>query len=626
MKLRKWSIILVTIIMIGTGFYTAASVNNQHVDIIEISRSFSSPTITYEDNKYIINLKGTNNYLDGIPFFSETFEYPLGTKIKSIRCSYNPFVETVLPNKIIANKNPIPPSYNKPNWRENTSVEYSIYNIKKFAGINRNGEETLFLTVELYPIQYSNSILRTTNYISLNIEVEEPVSPMSFPDKYDLLIVSYDDFTDLLAPLVNHKNSIGIKTKLVSLSDIYNGIYFPVQGRDGAEKIKYFIKNAREEWGIKYVLLVGNYWRIPVRYSHLETDKGTPFEELSFVSDLYYADIYDANGNFSSWDTDNDGIYGEWPYMMNMEDNIDMAPDIYVGRLACTSRFEVETMVDKIITYENTTYNSKWFNRMVVVGGDTFDKNWENGTDYNEGEIATEKAIEYMDGFTPVRIWASLGNLTTENIIDEISKGCGFTYFCGHGNPRSWGTHNNGDYHNWTEGLYNRDMLRFSNKDMYPILMVGGCHNSEIDVTPINFIKGLLKEGLHYFSTDPEDFGSYWFYNWVPECWSWYFVKVRNGGAIASMGSTGYGGVNIGDNDRDGTPDCIEGADGWFETLFFKLYNRDRVDILGETYGQTILDYINNFPVYKDRYDAKIIQTHILLGDPSLKIGGYPIE
>ena len=39
---------------------------------------------------------------------------------------------------------------------------------------------------------------------------------------------------------------------------------------------------------------------------------------------------------------------------------------------------------------------------------------------------------------------------------------------------------------------------------MYPILLVGGCHNSEIDVTPINIIRGFLKEKFHYFSTGSE--------------------------------------------------------------------------------------------------------------------------
>ncbi|MEA3458427.1 MAG: C25 family cysteine peptidase, partial [Candidatus Thermoplasmatota archaeon] len=407
------------------------------------------------------------------------------------------------------------------------------------------------------------------------------------------------------------KNSRGISTKLVTLSEIYDSFYFSVQGRDNPEKIKYFIKDAKENWGVTYVMLVGNFRKMPIRYTHLETDTGGTYEELEFISDLYYADLYDSEGNFSNWDSDEDGVYGEWPYpaQQTMEDAVDLSPDVYVGRLACMYDFEVKTLVKKIIDYEENAYGSDWFNKMIVVGGDTFDKSWEEGTDYNEGEEANKKALEIMEGFDAVKIWASIGNLTTTNIQNEISKGAGFLYFVGHGNPRNWGTHVNGDYKNWTEGIFNKDMLKFSNDGMYPILLVGGCHNSEFDVTPLNLLKNPKKSWI--FST------------WVPECWSWFFVKKSSGGAIASIGSIGYGGVNIGDHNSNDIPDCIEGADGWFETQFFRLYNEENIDFLGETYGQTITDYVNNFPVYSDRYDCKIVETHVLFGDPSLKIGGY---
>ena len=112
-----------------------------------------------------------------------------------------------------------------------------------------------------------------------------------------------------------------------------------------------------------------------------------------------------------------------------MEDTVDLAPDVFVGRLACMFGFEVRTMVNKIIDYETNTYGSEWFNTIIVGGGDTFDKSWEGGTDYNEGEEANEKALEYMTGFDPVRIYASLGNLQTATIHDEISDGAGFLCF-----------------------------------------------------------------------------------------------------------------------------------------------------------------------------------------------------
>ena len=55
-----------------------------------------------------------------------------------------------------------------------------------------------------------------------------------------------------------------------------------MQGRDVAERIKYFIKNSLDTWNIKYVLLIGGIDKLPIR----ETWLG----ELVVPTDLYYAD------------------------------------------------------------------------------------------------------------------------------------------------------------------------------------------------------------------------------------------------------------------------------------------------------------------------------------------------
>jgi hypothetical protein len=593
----------------------------------EFSQEFSMPEIKDNDEFLNIRLKEANSFIKStgepiLPIFLKTFEFPLGTRIKEINCICSKTEEIHLTKEIISASKPISWNYEKDRidlekneeiYNSNQLFPKSEYSYKLSGGLNRNNKPTTFLTVQLNPIRYapSKDSMEFVKSMKLEITYAEPKNPLVLPDEYDLLIISYDKYASLLEPLVLHKNSRGISTKLVTLSEIYDSFYFPAQGRDNPEKIKYFIKDAKENWGVTYVMLVGNFRKMPIRYTHLETDTGGTYEELEFISDLYYADLYDSEGNFSNWDSDEDGIYGEWPYpaQQAMEDAVDLSPDVYVGRLACMYGFEVKTLVKKIIDYEENAYGSDWFNKMIVVGGDTFDKNWEDGTDYNEGEEANKKALEIMEGFDAVKIWASSGNLTTVNIQNEISKGAGFLYFVGHGNPRNWGTHVNGDYKNWTEGIFNKDMLKFSNDGMYPILMVGGCHNSEFDVTPLNLLKNPKKSWI--FST------------WVPECWSWFVVKKSGGGAIASIGSIGYGGVNIGDRNSNDIPDCIEGADGWFETQFFRVYNEENIDFLGETYGQTITDYVNNFPVYSDRYECKIVETHVLFGDPSLKIGGY---
>ena len=615
--------------------------HSNDIDIIHLEFDVSSPKLTSNTERTLIHFDEAQHTIGlvgspMIPVIKKTVELPFTSQIDSVDlfCDFTESIQLISPiAPLIKNQKPQadttsatwfnPEVYLVDSWYPNNIVSYHLS-----SGLNRENQQVTFLHIQIALAQYNpvKQLVKTVQHADVNITYVLPHSPVQFPDEYDMVIITSDEFAPLLSPLVTHKNSVGVQTKLVTKSEVFDGTYFPVEGRDEAEHLKYFIKNAREQWGCIYVLLVGNFQKMPVRYSCLETDTGGSYEELHFVSDLYFMDLYDAQGGFSSWDTDGDGRFAEWPYpeQAPMADEVDMSPDVYVGRLACMNKAEVKTMVDKIITYETTTFGSEWFHRFVLAGGDTFDKSWEDGTDYNEGEVATQQAIDDMSGFTPVKLWASLDTLFTDAIIDEISKGAGFTYFVGHGNPRHWSTHYNGEYQNWTEGLYNRDMDLFTNKDRYPILMVGGCHNSEIDVTPLNILQGILSEGLFgYFATDPGHFGSYWTSNWVPECWSWYFVKVPDGGAIASMGSVGYGGVNIGDHDENGVADCIEGADGWFETQFFRLYNQEGIDILGQTYGQTVADYVENYPVFTDRYDAKIVQTHILLGDPSLKIGGY---
>ena len=607
---------------------TTVGMKNKYVHpslkTLKISYSFSAPEIVNNGDFVNIHIKEANSIRQDVgkpflPVVLKTLEFPFGTHIVDISCTY-PFVkESKLLKKIMPSSNPI--YYDKKrNLQidarcENTLFPDTWYDYSLSAGLNKNKNRVTSLLLYIYPVRYncSSNTISYIDSVELKITYEEPLQPMfSTNDKYDLLIITYPTFVHALKPLIQHKNSHGIQTKLVTLWEIYRGTYFSVQGRDKPEKIKYFIKNAVESWGITYVMLVGDFRKMPIRYSHLETDTGDEYEELKFISDLYYADIYDSEGNFSSWDSDNNDIFGEWPYPENssMKDLVDLDPDVYVGRLACKNVVEVRNIVKKIISYEENTCGSSWFNNMIVCGGDTFNNSWENGTDFNEGEEANEKALEYMNDFTPIRLWASLGNLTTSNIGAAINRGAGFLYFAGHGNPRNWATHNNGDYESWTEGFMNRDVLKLSNKNKYPVLMVGGCHNSQFDVNMLNLFRNYTHAMI--FST------------WVPECWGWVFVKKHNGGAIASIGSTGYGGVNIGDANNNSVPDCIEGADGWFETEFFRQYGQENVSILGEAYGQTVRNYIHNFSIYSNRYDCKIVETHVLFGDPSLRIGGYP--
>jgi hypothetical protein len=152
----------------------------------------------------------------------------------------------------------------------------------------------------------------------------------SYSQDYDMVIISPEIFSDEIQQLIEHKNSVGIHSILKTTEDIYN----EYDGVDKAEQIKYFIMDAIEEHNIKYVLLIGGRkgqtfrWHIPARYSNVFDG----FMHYKFLSDLYFADIYDKNDDFEDWDSNDNQIYSEWNDD-NIEDVVYFLSVISLGRL-----------------------------------------------------------------------------------------------------------------------------------------------------------------------------------------------------------------------------------------------------------------------------------------------------
>ena len=454
----------------------------------------------------------------------------------------------------------------------------------------------LFVFSSIFPVMNAGSMNKKTSVNNSNTIVCET-------DDYDLLIITIDSYVEPLNKLKTHKESFGIRTNIVTVSQIYQEI--GSTGRDNPEKIKYYIKNCADLSNIEFVLLVGNFKKVPVRYVHNQ-DVQQGFNEPTFISELYYADIYDSEGGFSSWDSDGDGVFGEWiddGVATEAEDkDIDLYPDVYVGRLACRNKVEVKTMVDKIITYETGAYGQDWSNRIVVAAGDTYPK-----YPTNEGEENTKHVLENMSDYDQTTLWTSDGTLTgVQDIIREINKGCGFLYFDGHANPFQWSTHPPEESKVWIRGLSILTMSLLMNKNMYPICVVGGCHNNQFDV----HLGKLLEDPYYYFT-------------FIPECWGWKLTRKIGGGSIATIGCSGLGMTK---EDKD----SFRGAGDFLEPSYFYEIGVNKTEYLGMAWGNAISGYLDEFPIDWNTpaagdyaIDAKSVQQSVLLGDPSLKIGGY---
>lgn len=401
------------------------------------------------------------------------------------------------------------------------------------------------------------------------------LSMLSNSNDYDMLIISTSLYSNYILPLINHKNSLGVKTFLKMTEEIYNNY----EGRDNAEKIKYFIKEAKEVYNINYVLIIGGALDIPGRYTHIyfnePFDYPTP-DEWVFTSDFYYADLYDQTGSFSSWDSNENNVFAEYNWNGNTDD-IDLVPDVYIGRLACIDEIQVQNCVNKIILYETEkSWEQHWFKNLVMIAGDGIPFDQEN---IDESEYLQELIINNMDGFIPNRLWATNGGLSNAyNINDAINKGAGFVFFNGHGSHNLWVTYLHNSYVMVPPGCYKVSHInQLTNNKSLPIIISDACHHLQYDL--------------------------------YDDCFGWSFVSNPNGGSIAFIGGSdvdlAYAGTRI-----------IEKGIEKLCLKISKLY-LNGITTLGDLWGRGVIEYQ---PVDNDIVDLlTIIQNH-LIGDPSLQI------
>ncbi len=571
-------------VLFSASMITLSSQNVRETKKLEIF--FSCPSFHNDGDYIMIDILDATSLLVTpgnplLPYSSLYLSFPLGTKILDIDVSYSRVTEFKIDKKV----HPAPQrvlldgQLSSATCFENQDIYHSDvmypdekYSYRTATGLD-NGKHVTILTVQIYPLRYfplAGKIMHSQK-VSLDIEYDTPSkSSFSPQQKYQLIILSPNEFYDALKPLVDHKGMMNISSCIFNIEEI------PREGKDEQENIKYFIKEAIENWGTQYVLLVGGMNYFPVRHTHVQL----PEDNEVFVSDLYYADIYNATGAFSDWDTNGNGVYGEYNWGGGT-DKIDLCPDVYLGRLPCTSLEEVVTAVNKIIKYESTrAYSQDWFTNIIVCGGDTAPDDRNN---IDEGEYINQNVLEIMDVFNSIKLWASMDELSSaSNINDAIEQGAGFLSFSGHGSPTSWATHPHEKENMWipTGGYRTAAISGLSNADRLPVVVTSACSTSK--------------------------------FNKADNCFGWSFIANPQGGAIATLGSTGLGYIYIGKS-------ISSGLMGKMEVESFEAYQDKNVKTFGELWTVTINNYIIDRGQLSDS-DYKTIEEWQAFGDPSLLI------
>lgn len=430
---------------------------------------------------------------------------------------------------------------------------------------------------------------------------------MDSAEPFQLAILTPAEFVSVLQPLADYKNQTGISTRIITLEEIYT----KCNGRDQAEQVKTCLAQLAQVNGIHYAMLVGDMDKFPVRFTKADRDAPEAGYTAFFPTDLYYADLFKADGSFDNWDADDDGYYGEICGEITTcplnSDLVNLAPDIAVGRVPASNEKEVAIYVQKVITYESTASASAWAKTVLFVATNT----WVDGSCKGEDDLAGGLPA----GYQTIKLYEEGSScpatdvLSTQTLLGAFNAGVGFVSYIGHGDNTQW----------WGYMTIN-DVFSLTNYASPAIVFSTGCGTSEFGPRP-PADPYLDAGGIQHAGTDAGET-----FNDVPPPPANLQADYINGfGEAMSVQSEGGAVIYIG---------AITGAQPYSIELnnrFFEALSAGKTTV-GDMWIYMVNTYYQNnaFPEYVDPPDWTVLARFhqpwkfMLFGDPSLRVGGVP--
>ncbi|HUU44423.1 MAG TPA: C25 family cysteine peptidase, partial [Acidobacteriota bacterium] len=366
---------------------------------------------------------------------------------------------------------------------------------------------------------------------------------------YEYVIITSSALESAFTPLAAWKTQKGVPAKIVTTQQIYA----EYTGADNAEQIRNFIQTAYADWGTVWVLLGGDTPIVPQRVAWAMDCEYGSTDHNYIPADLYYSDLdgdWDANGN---------GVYGE------VDDNVDLYPDVFVGRACCDNLSEAEAWVSKLLVYEQappTDYqlNMAFFAEIL----------WSSP--YTDSSVP-KNVIDSLcvpPRYDPItKLYESLGNESQTTVVQALNDG------------QSIVNHNG---HCWID-LMGVGSGYLSNPDM------DGLTNGARQ-TSVLFSIGCWPAAFDY------------------DCLAEHFITNPTGGGVAFIGNSRYGWGS------PGNPEY--GYSDRYDRQFFAALLVDSLYQLGSALAKAKTYYV---PHTRDENVYRWCQYEVnLLGDPEMPV------
>jgi hypothetical protein len=226
-----------------------------------------------------------------------------------------------------------------------------------------------------------------------------------FAPGYELVIIAHGDFLENMKPLQALRKAQRMRVALVDVEDLYDEFNYGIKS---PQAIKDFLSFAKAKWWRKpkFVLLVGDGSFDPRNSLRLGNFDFMPAklvdtEYMETASDDWFVDF-----------------------------NSDGLPDLAIGRLPVRTVGEAQTVVSKIINYEQSTE----MNQVLLVAdiGDTYDF---------EGAAEEVEALLPPTHLPAQKVYrGSYGSdaLARAEVLNDINQGPLVVNFIGHGSQQIW--------------------------------------------------------------------------------------------------------------------------------------------------------------------------------------------
>lgn len=404
--MKKISVVCIMLSLL-IGSFSSLVLAEETSTNLTINYSFSAPKLEKT------NIDGTiydQLLIDGAPCFGNPGDpfmpmkgayilLPENTRVKDISVTYDREVSlgqgyNIEPVGELVTTLNIANSKNMPTKNEEIYSSEEMFPGSLFTEIGTysfRGYDILVLT--LYPAQYTPSTGEIIYYPNLKVNIEtvqkqdsnllyrssikdrtEVLKKINNPnilstysvkksqlvateDQYDLLILTTNELKAGFQPLKEVHDNNGISTEIKTLAEVS-----VIPDSVTPEKIRDFVTNEYQKYGIEYLLIGGDVGVVPHKMLYVSgMDEDKWFYEAEMPVDQYYGYL---DGPFNN---DGDELWGETNDGQNGGD-VDLLAEVYVGRACVDDINDVNNFVHKTKSYIETDFNDEYLSKVLLAG------------------------------------------------------------------------------------------------------------------------------------------------------------------------------------------------------------------------------------------------------------------